>query len=247
MVVRAETILDPSQRRVLIVEASSTKNLLRDAIAAVRAMKYQTLGGDAVFALASHGVEKLLKLTIGIDRLRRGDSWPTVTEMRQEHGHHLVEMAEVVDQILVAAADRPYLSGLLDARRHDPLWGKVIGALDRYATAGRFHGLDNLAGKNLEEDLNPHAMWQMLEVDAMSLVPSLVDFSAYGDNDRVDEAVAQVRNHVATSVERWWATIAQFHIIGALGDAGRLVGFECAPDDWSRILKGHLSWHQAMR
>lgn len=234
-------MLDSQQRQVLAVEASSTKNLLRDGVSTVRAMQYETISGDSVFALAAHGVEKLLKLTIGIQNVHRQGAWPTANEMKNR-GHGLRSMDDEVRTALTNAADRPYLVDLLSAQARDRLWPLVLAALDRYASAGRFHGLDCLAGRDLDEGLNPHAMWQGLEVQAQRLVPSLVDGTAYASNDRMDRAVAELRDHVATSIERWWATVAQFLIIGVYGSLGGLVGHDCAPDGWHAIVRGYESW-----
>jgi hypothetical protein len=62
--------LDMGQSLALLVEDQSAQNLLPDATSAIARMRHPVIDSDAVFTLASIGVEKLMKITLGLLHLR---------------------------------------------------------------------------------------------------------------------------------------------------------------------------------
>src|ERR1700749_4075015 len=74
-----------------VYEATSAQNLLRDGLAALRGMRFAITGGDSVFTQCAIGVEKLMKLTLGLHSLNTTGAWLTKSDMTTL-GHKLVPM-----------------------------------------------------------------------------------------------------------------------------------------------------------
>ena len=93
--------LDFGQSMALLNEAQSAQNLLRDTVGAIVRLRHPIVHGDSVFTLGSIGVEKLMKIVLGLVHLRGSGTWPTVKVMKS-WGHGVLEMDALVASTLEA-------------------------------------------------------------------------------------------------------------------------------------------------
>ncbi|WBM80854.1 hypothetical protein KIV56_05910 [Cryobacterium breve] len=68
--------LTAAQGVALQVEAHSIQNLLRDGHRSIQDIRHIAASADSVFVLASIGVERAMKLLLGLGSLRDEGRWP---------------------------------------------------------------------------------------------------------------------------------------------------------------------------
>lgn len=213
----------------LIYETTSIQNLLRDGLQSLESLRFVDTGVDAVFTLLSIGVEKLMKVTLGLVSLRDTATWSTVEEMRR-HGHNLEGTDTTVRTMLrantVRATYPAYVAGLLDQVETDQYWPRLLRALHQYGKSGRFHYLDLLANGHPGE-------WESPVTYLKSLEGTILD-----DNPRILVGLAsanwpqsrrELNAIIAKSVYQWWGMIYAFWIQGAIGPRARQLASAIKP------------------
>lgn len=221
--------LDMGQGLALIQECASAANLLRDAKRAIREMRFVLTGADSIFTLTSIGVEKLMKVMLGLDHLRQNSEWPSRATM-QGWGHGVVRMNAMLNAALDAnlelATHPVYVSGLLEEQRADEYWPLLVAVLDRYGRAGRFYYLDHLADGEASDWEPPAAYWDELEAAIVRDHPELLTALSSMDNDVADAGRRDLSRYVEETLERWWEMVFRFSIQGCFGERARMISSE---------------------
>lgn len=228
----------------LIQEIDSAKHLLAYGERAVRGAAFVDTMRDPIMTMLSIGVEKLLKVAVGLVALDEHGAWPTKTVMKREFGHGTANLDRMLRGKLqagiVGKSYEDYIQGLFNAVEADPVWPVLLDALDAYGRSGRFYNLDLLADEPQSWD-SPSEKWTLVEncaIDASPELQALRDAGFAGDNTAFDQLTRDINNAIADSLHRWWEAIAVLGRHGVLGDHNKAFGFEVHPDAVGRQIIG---------
>lgn len=214
-------LLDQRQGVALVIEAQAAQSLLRDATTLIRRIKVAIDDQHSVLAVASIGVEKLLKLSIGLRHLRDGQAWPSVTEFKLL-GHGVLDMDKLVrDGLRTEAARSVYPHALLqhlDVLDSDETWPQLLQALDRYGREGRFHFLNWVADAQPTKDA-PQGIWQDMESAIAIRDPHIL--AQWADIQNHESARTATNELIAAALSTWRSAIYQGWMQGALGTRAR--------------------------
>ena len=114
-----ERALTTAQKSALLFEAHAARQLLGHGCHLLAGSHGIDGKFDALATSWSIGVEKMLKVTLGLAALSRGERWPN----GKSFGHNLVQMNDRLLAHLTewqeSAPPSPWLAGLLSRVRHD--------------------------------------------------------------------------------------------------------------------------------
>jgi hypothetical protein len=187
---------------------------------------------DPILTMLSVGMEKLYKLTLGLDFLDTDGRWPSKAAMKQL-GHGLEPMHDLVMRTIRRRTrdSTPYVRALVSQVDADPCVLPLIRTLDAYGRMGRFYYLDKLGDS--PQAVNPDELWDDVEHAARAdprvaalFVRAMADVQ---DNDVWDELTRALHDRIADSVEQIWTMIAVVGRNHALGETGTVFGFEIHP------------------
>lgn len=226
--------LNNAKAFALIGEMTSTRNLLGYGVRTLRGARFLETTRDPIMTMLSIGVEKLLKLTIGVISLDESGAWPSKKVM-MDFGHGIEELFVTVMHAIARRTNgsTAYVAGLIEEVESDPVLRPLLAALDRYGKSGRFYNLDMLADSPQVEP-DPSRLWDAAEQAALN-DSTIIDLQRVAtervtDNDAWDAFYAAVQGHTADSIERLWQMISRIGINHALGTTGATLGWEIAPE-----------------
>lgn len=230
--------LDDIQYGAFLAEIHSSQNLLGYGSKVLREARFIETTLDPIMTMLSIGVEKLLKLNMGVARVARGEQWPTKAEMR-EHGHGILRLYETVleEADPGVRSSTPYVRGLFEALANDPVLPPLLAVLDRYGSYGRFYNLDRL-GDSPQAGESPAQMWDAAENATLASPRVAALQQASQDdimsNDATDAFYAAVQAQVADSLRGLWFALHRAGMNGVFGNPGRLFGSLIDPDSVGR-------------
>jgi hypothetical protein len=215
----------------LIQESDSAKHLLAYGVRAVRTAAFIETTRDPIMTMLSIGVEKLLKLALGLLHVEARGVWLPATVLKNEYRHDLVKMdtllRRAIDANIDRATHRSFVDNALSAVDADPVWPSLVAALDRYGREGRFYYLDALAD-NPQREESPQVFWEATERAALDTEPELRDLFTrmLSDFSLSDEFYCRLNERVADSLQRWWDLVAMAGVQGVIGARGKAWGHE---------------------
>ena len=185
---------------ILTVEIGSAARLLLESLAILEDGRPGTLGADNVadplFALLAMGMEKLAKLTLGLNALAQGADWPDIATMKG-YRHDIVKLDSDARALITTYAHESangWVQREIDALAADPNIAEILRTKSRYAQEGRFHNLDYLSNRIINDE-SPAHLWSELEGKIVG--PRLMAGLPAG------EAAAVFNATVATSIRNW--------------------------------------------
>jgi hypothetical protein len=211
-------------------EIDAASSLLRHGFRILADYTFAPRDAEPVFACLSGGVEKLLKLTVGLASLDTGDAWPSKATMRNA-GHKIVALDAAVRDLIIAEQSRSSAPGLIAellalTDTHSGL-SRVLATLERYAIDGRFCHLDLLGGQ-AQGNPSPHELWSELEIDIVNTSPAMLDQLVRGQDQMVRKKTNKI---LARSLGVWCELLLRSWVTGVVGKLAQ---------DWSSQLElGH--------
>jgi len=184
-----------------------------------------------VFALISTGMEKFLKLTLGLISVNRRGIWEDTKTMKG-FGHRLSIMNNIVMDYIknnLNIATNPKCVELAFKSVPDlPTLNLIIKVLERYANSGRFYYIDELTGNEQSEE-SPDALWDKVESKICELCPNI--HALLSQNEVFEKALGE---ELACYFAAWRKIIIQAGIQGLFGDRGILMANDILSDikDW---------------
>lgn len=226
----------------VIQESDSAKHLLAYGIRALRTAAFIETTRDPIMTMLSIGVEKMLKLGLGLNHLAATRAWLPLAVLKNEHRHNLIKMEGLLREAIrenVGRATHPYhVNEALAAVDNDPVWPSLVIALNRYGQEGRFYFLDALAD-NPQREEGPQVFWDTAERVALENEPELNDLfhRMIGDYSLSDEFYRKLNERMADSLQRYGDLVAMAGVQGVLGHRGngwghdfKLIGRQIAGD-----------------
>jgi hypothetical protein len=229
----------PSHNRRIGKEAESIGPLLREGITAIRTIEESEDRAGGTFVLMSLGIEKLLRLTVGIAEQHRTGTWPSA--LIGDLGRNIVALDDCVRQLArdtlltsnsAIDVDTARLAlGTIDA---NVVWPILRAGLSYYGASGGYHSHDWANEPTDNEDPADH--WAVLHSAVYDLLFKALD-DRTTDSDDDDEAVAaQFANiHVYTaitdSVIEWWIFVFAFWQSGLFGSAAQTMSGNISQHD----------------
>lgn len=223
--------LTQSQGLLLIQESDSAKHLLAYGLRALRQSAFHDTTRDPVMTMLSIGVEKLLKVALGLFHVDVEGAWLSKQTLKNEYRHDLIRMEsllrEKIRENLDSATHRGYVEDLLDAVDGDPVWPPLLAALNRYGQEGRFYYLDALAD-NPQTQESPAAFWAEVDRAAMENDEDLrVLFNrSIQDLSLTDEFNKRLNAAAADSLQQWWQLVAMAGTQNLMGKRGSSWGLD---------------------
>jgi hypothetical protein len=139
-----------------------------------------------------------------------------------------------MDDLRTRTGDKSqYVRRLFAEVEADTAIPSILEALDMYGRMGRFYYLD-LLGEAPQTWESPDAYWDRIEAAALES-PGLsskqsMAVAAPTDPALWDDLRCSINESIATSIEKLWTMIAVAGRNHALGETGRVLGFEIHPD-----------------
>ncbi|MFD6133971.1 hypothetical protein [Isoptericola sp. NPDC060257] len=227
--------LTQQQGFALLFEQESARQLLAHGVHTLQGALYFSKVRDAVLTTLSIGVEKMLKVALGLRALDNAGTWPTKDEMRESWGHKIDAMDAELRSYLrtwAAAEGTNYVGTLIAAVDDDPVWPILARTLDAYGRSGRFYYLDTL-GSQPQEWESPSSMWDEAERACIEHHPDLRagerEVVGTGPIDAFDAYLRDVHVRLADSVVGWWHMVVRAGMHGALGPLGKAFGSDSGP------------------
>lgn len=219
--------LSTLQKLHLIQESDSAKHLLSYGIRALRTAAFIETTRDPIMTMLSIGLEKTLKLSLGLLHVADSRVWPPRRIFKSDYRHDLIKMEALLRRALRDNIDQATYRALviqaLDAVDSDPAWGPLVAALNRYGKEGRFYYLDAIAESPQRED-SPQSFWDAAERVAVENDPQLGDLfhkMLDGDLSLADSFNASINRRLADSLQSFWDLVVTAAVQGVLGDEGK--------------------------
>lgn len=238
----AEQRLTKPQGFALIFEADSARQLLNSGCHLLVGSPGIDEKFDALATTWSIGVEKVLKVTLGLAAVAAGDRWPN----GKDYGHHLSNMNEQLTEHLhkwaTDTSATPWVWSLLDRLRDDPIWPALLKILDTYARTGRFAYLDRLV-EVTNPPTEPRRLWPAVESAVVRDRPDLrqaTSADSFGPRSEFDAALLALNETVCRSTIHWWFTVTRLGAFGAYGEQGRQFTPDLEPGRSFPALPSHL-------
>jgi hypothetical protein len=188
----------------------------------------------SAFTCLASGVERVMKLTYGLDTLNSGALFPNSKDL-QRLGHDLMTLDGIVFPRLLASANssnNDYVLRLLRDVNADPYWPAILATLNAWAAAsGRYRDLDVLAGKTAGDP--PHALWDEVELRCtqdLGLLRALFEPEHGG-------ALVRIRTRLAESVLKWWFAVYRAWMHGLIGSDQKSPGTLLSPANTRQLAK----------
>lgn len=213
----------------LLREVDSSRYLLRHAVETIRQMRYIVVGVHPAMTMGSIGLEKLLKIALGLWEVSEGSGWPSNKRMRN-YFHSSEQLWADVRAAIIAANSRvalhPFAAQALGRADSDPILPKLLEILSMYGKEGRFYFLDSLSDRPQAGE-SPERLWDVMEQDVLDANPQLraTDLSPQA----VDAQVLKVSGVIAQSLLDFWDTVSCVMKLGGLGDEAIVFGHELDP------------------
>jgi len=215
----------------LLPEFGSTQFVLGTGIRLLREAESFARDKDAIFATLAVGVEKVVKLSLGIMALDAGKAWPTKDIWGHDSARMDAQLRDALRARIEGGGFTPYVRSLLCTVDGDAVWAAVVEALDIYASEGRFYNLDVIGGRTQKRG-NPDDAWDRAEHAALAADPSLVQMMQSLDAG-FEKALS---NAIADSIHRWLAMVTLLGMNGVLGDDwGKKFGADLLPEGATRV------------
>lgn len=123
-------------------ESDSAKHLLSYGVRTLRTAAFIETTRDPIMTMLSIGVEKLLKLSLGLLHVEDNRRWLSLEVLKNEYRHDLIKMERLLRETIQERADRAthryYVDQALTAVENDPVWPPLVAALNRYGKEGPF-------------------------------------------------------------------------------------------------------------
>ncbi|EPD83635.1 hypothetical protein HMPREF1529_03017 [Microbacterium sp. oral taxon 186 str. F0373] len=228
---RYDDDLSMLQETNLIQESDSAKHLAAYGVRTLRTAAFIETTRDPIMTMLSIGVEKLLKLSLGLLHVEAQRVWIPARVLKNEYRHDLIKMEELlrdaIRQNAVRATHRYWVDEALAALDNDPVWPFVVAALNRYGQEGRFFHLDALAD-NPQREESPQVFWDAAEAAALDSDPELKDLwqRMLQDYSLSDEFYRRLNERIADSLQRWLDLVSMASIQGVLGERGKAWGHD---------------------
>jgi len=219
------------QETNLLQESDSAKHLIAYGIRTLRTTAFIETTRDPIMTMLSIGIEKMLKLALGLLYVEANRVWLPAAVLKNEYRHDLVKMESLlraeIHSNIGRATHAPYVTQALSLIDDDPVWPALVSALNRYGKEGRFYYLDALAENPQPED-SPASFWDAAERIALDHDAELTDLRRrmLDDFSLSDEFYRSLNGGLASSLQNFWDLVTMAGIQGVLGARGEVWGHD---------------------
>lgn len=204
------------QGMALLNEQDSCKSLLKTGRQQLLAMRFAIDDLEGVLQSFAPGVERTLKLCIGVSELSAGRPWPT--NFKKDYGHGIVKLQAEFIRLAVAGRTKSTVPGLIatllaEVEANERL-AAFLNLLDAYGSQGRFHSLNVLAGHDPEDA--PLELWEEIMQGVIAEQPDLLEGLGL-PAPAWDAAKLRIHTAVLESIDLWAELVTRCWITGVLG------------------------------
>lgn len=223
-----------NQSIALIQETTAARNLLGYGTRALREAAFLDTTRDPVMTMLSIGIEKAMKMALGLAHVAEHGFWPPKTTFQNKWRHDLEVMnAELIGTLsrrMSFATHPAVVNPLLEQVARNAAWEPLVAALSRYGRSGRFYYLDALADSPQADD-DPSAYWNAAELALLESRPDFREllYGAAHDSAEWDRRTAQLNGFMAEAIIDWWNLISCAGKHRMLGERGAGWGHDFDP------------------
>jgi hypothetical protein len=219
LTVDPQTPMAPPRWAALSKELDAAASLLAHGVRILQIDGYSVLDAPAVLACLATGVEKLLKLTIGMVAIEETGIWPNQTKMKVDYRHAILNLDRDARAALTKRIDEStapgYIHELLDSVNNDAVLALVLQTLDNYARKGRFYNLDMIADAP-QPGPSPSELWHD-GVETKILLADMSLLEQIADPKKYPAGRLKLNRKIVASIEGWWELYYRAWITGVLG------------------------------
>lgn len=201
--------------RALVEEIEGTTALIRHGFSILATYSYAAWDAEPMFACFAGGAEKLLKLSIGLERRDRTGSWPSSAEMKG-FGHNILTLnqhtLDLIEEKKPSSTAPGYIDQLQACVESDPIVQPLLETLSRYARMGRYYNLDHLADVAQLEP-SPRELWEQLQQGIFTRQPELLR--------DLDTMHTRANGLIKESFAGWCELIARCWTTGMFGKSAK--------------------------
>ena len=218
----------PAQRVALIFEVETAANLIRAGLAELGLIDGANRFYRLPMTLLGQGLERLMKVTIALERLESVGALPTSAWMKSGFGHELGKLASACTAIVARpgyVASRPAAAEDAVFLTSDPDLPSALAAVQGYAERERYADLDRFLdpaattpdpGARLDEIewaiLRRHPEWEAR--------PGASDFSG---------CYPVMVGELMTTFQRFARAVSRLFVWGPLGELGQAASGPLSP------------------
>jgi hypothetical protein len=236
--VNSQPPMAPRRWAALSKELDAAASLLAHGVRILQIDGYSVLDAPAVLACLATGVEKLLKLTVGMVAIEETGTWPDKKTMAERYRHAILDLdrnarAAIANRIGEGTAPG-YIRQLLDSVDNDAVVAVVLQTLDSYARKGRFYNLDMLADEP-QPDPSPSELWHD-GVETKILLADVSLLEQVADPEKYAAGRQRLNGKIVASIEGWWELYYRAWVTGVVGS-------------WAKVWASQLDpkWHPITR
>lgn len=210
----------------LVKEADSARSLAAHGVEAMENISSVISGADPVLACLALASEKMLKMTIGMATVARGNPWPDRRRM-VGYGHNIQKMnQEAMALVLERVDEATHTPVVLTAALAsvDISWTEpLLATLSEYGSGGRFYNLDTLGGQRPKRP-SPSVMWGAMESAVIARHPIVLE-SLAAARSTAAEARRPLNLNLGRAFRSWWNFYATSWKQGIVGEEARALGW----------------------
>lgn len=236
-VARIDDGLSDEQAWACLAAQSQARQQLASGVHTLMSAKHLDPVKDAVLSNWALGVESLLKVSLGLASVSRGEGWISQNRARK-YGHDIetmnVDLAAHIRYWVAQRGRSEYVHELIDRVASDAVWPILRNALHVYAKEGRFYDLDLTTGRRQDGDPPAQTLEQALEM-ARQCSPRTARWRERDivglTNAEMDEYSRAMHAALADSLINWWFMITRLARYGCLGVRGVGFGADTEPSN----------------
>lgn len=206
----------------LIQEIQNSVKLVEAGIAEVHRRGASNDFTAAALLLLSHGLERLIKVTLVTSRLAQGLPVPTANEIRKTLGHDISAALAELQQLAARVPEysaRPIVVEDQNFLASDSELHLYLELLSKFGKHDRYFDLEVILDPSKSDpDSEPSRVWSEIETSVVTGREDLLELVGGPDSAslhvEINKAIASVFDRLLRAIARMWN-------LGACGDDGR--------------------------
>lgn len=213
----------------LLFEVGAIERFLNNGNELMAGDSYLDNKSDAVIALWAMGVERLLKIIIGMDAVNSGEEWPV---WHGASGHSIASLDEQLQGIALTRIEAghatygDYSFRLVSAWQEDQHWTLLIEILTAYAKMGRYYDLNLISMRQRQKYFSEFQPREKL----LELQRLLFDETLFGGPmTEIEKGSRHADRRIVSVLLNWWFTVTTLCAQGVFGEVAKSVGSGVMP------------------
>ena len=205
----------------LIQELELGIETVKSGLSIIQSIEFQRTPSFLIFLILSTGLERILKIIIGMRLLSDHKSFPTEKELKKKYGHSLIKLR---NEILNICYDEKKLSPQIihedfNFIKNDVILNELLKQLSEFATKDRYVYMNRISNENSTGKLLSNR-WEEIENKIISNKESLELIQ----NNRDKEYIEIISKSLVNCIERFLSALARTITFGKMNKDSNSAG-----------------------